>query len=44
MTQPCQSTEGSSGPKDQASIPPGPAHRVTILHSTHACNVQSDTK
>ena len=28
----CQSTEGSSGPKDQASIPPGPPHHVTILH------------
>jgi len=32
MTQvQCQSTEGSSGPKDQASIPPGPPHHVTIL-------------
>jgi len=47
MTQPTvstQSTEGTSGPKDQASIPPGPPHHVTILHSTHACNIQSDTK
>jgi len=42
--QQCQSTEGSNGPEDQASIPPGPPHRVTILHSTHACNVQSDRK
>jgi len=25
-------SEGSSGPKDQASIPPGPPHHVTILH------------
>jgi len=30
--QQCQSTEGSSGPNDQASIPPGPPHHVTILH------------
>jgi len=30
----CQSTEGSSGPKDQASIPPGPPHHVTILQHT----------
>jgi len=34
MTQPTvsESTEGSSGPKDQASIPPGPPHHVTSLH------------
>jgi len=40
MTQPtqCQSTEGSSGPKDQVSIPPGSPHRVTILymHATYS--------
>ena len=30
--QQCQSTEGNNGPKDQASIPPGPPHSVTILH------------
>ena len=30
--QQCQSTEGSSSPKNQASIPPGPSHHVTILH------------
>jgi len=42
--QQCQSTEGSSSPKDQASIPLGPPHHVTILYSTHACNVQSDSK
>jgi len=30
--QQCQSTKGSNGPKDQASIPPGPSHHVTILH------------
>jgi len=29
--QRCQSTEGSSGPEDQASIPPGPPHHVTII-------------
>jgi len=33
LNQQCQSTEGSNGPKDQASIPPGPSHNVTILHS-----------
>jgi len=27
----CQSTEGSRGPKDQASIPPGPPHHVTVV-------------
>jgi len=37
--QQCQSTEGSNGPKDQASIPPGPPHRML-----HACNIQSDKK
>jgi len=26
-----QSTEGSSGPKDQVLIPPGPPHHVTVL-------------
>ena len=30
--QQCQSTEGSNGAKDQASIPPDPPHHVTILH------------
>ena len=33
--------EGSSGPKDQASIPPGSPHHVTILHSTHALYSQT---
>jgi len=34
MTQPTvsESIEGSSGPKDEASIPPGPPHHVTSLH------------
>jgi len=39
MTQPTvSSTEGSNGPKDQASIPPGPPHHVTILnmHAIHS--------
>jgi len=36
----CQSTEGSSGPKDQVSVPPGPPHHVTILK--HA--IYSDTQ
>jgi len=45
MTQSTVScTEGSSGPKDQASIPPGPPHHVTILHRTHAFNIQSDAQ
>jgi len=26
-----ESTDGSSGTKDQATIPPGPPHHVTIL-------------
>jgi len=39
--QQCQSTEGSSSPKDQASIPPGPPHNVTTLHM-HA--IYSDTE
>ena len=30
--QQCQSTEGSNGPKDQASIPPVPPHHVALLH------------
>ena len=29
--QQCQSTEGSSSPKDQTSIPPGPPHHVTVI-------------
>jgi len=42
MTQPTvSSTEGISGPKDQASILPGPPHHVTILHM-HA--IYSDTQ
>ena len=32
----CQGTEGSSGPKDQASIPPGPPH--PCYKPTHAYN------
>ena len=36
----CQSTEGSSGPKDQGSIPPGTPLHVTILHM-HAMLVGS---
>jgi len=28
----CRSTEGSNARKDQASIPSGPPHNVTILH------------
>jgi len=33
MTQPTMPRyEGSNSPKDQASIPPGPPHHVTILH------------
>jgi len=39
--RPCQSTEGSSSPKDQASIPQGPPHHVTILHMHAIC---SDTQ
>jgi len=38
--QQCQSTEGSSSPKDLASIPPSPSHHVTILQHT----VYSDTQ
>ena len=42
MSQPRVSkhAEGSSGPKDQATIPPGPPHHVTILE--HA--IYSDTQ
>jgi len=29
--QQCQSTEGSSSPKVQASVPPGPPHHVTVI-------------
>jgi len=29
--QQCQSTDGSSSREDQASIPPGPPHHVTVL-------------
>jgi len=39
--RPCQSTEGSSSPKDQASIPQGPPHHVTKLHMHAIC---SDTQ
>jgi len=35
-----RSTIGSNGPKDQASMPPGPPHHVTILHM-HAIYSQS---
>jgi len=45
MTQPTvsESTEGSSGPpKDQASIPSGPPHRVTSLHM-HTIHTQKWT-
>ena len=41
--QQCQSTEGSSVPKDQASIPPGPPHRVTNLHMHTVCNNTHNT-
>jgi len=44
----CQSTEGSSSPKDQASTPPGPPHHVTILrmhtiiHIQHGVNLGTE--
>jgi len=42
--QQCQSTERSNGPKDQASIPPGPPHHVTILHMhTTSSQTQNNT-
>jgi len=31
--QQCRSIEGRSAPKNQASIPPGPPHHVTIQHT-----------
>jgi len=31
-TNSVKALKGSSGSKDQASIPPGPPHHVTILH------------
>jgi len=35
--------EGSSDPKDQTSIPPGPPHHVTIMQDTIYSDTQSNT-
>jgi len=40
MTQPTKRTEGIGGPGDQASIPPGTPHHLTILKHAR----ESDTK
>jgi len=37
LNQQCQSIEGNSDPKDQASIPPGTPYRVTIIQH-NKCN------